>query len=219
MYPEYRISEIIAGMGANQGHFVADRDAGTSVAVGLKEEDGERGVGGRIRMFRQLRKLTLKQVADAARITESYLSQIERGSATGSVDALSRIAGAVGLTLSDLFTADAPAHKIVRRDERPAIASDGVAKSLLTLRPLRSLEVMEAILDPGASIGDASHTHGDSQELLLALEGGVTCTVDAVDYDLAEGDCIEYSSSIPHSVANPTSALARVLYVISPPSI
>jgi transcriptional regulator with XRE-family HTH domain len=177
------------------------------------------GLGARIRSFRRLRALPLRRVAEDAGITESYLSQIERGTATGSVDTLGRVAAALGLALSDLFAADPPAHTPLRREDRPEMVSEGVRKYLMTMHPLRHLEVMEAVLDPAAQIGDAEHTHGSSQELLIVLDGEVDCAVDAVTHRLRAGDSMEYFSSLPHWVGNPTAEPARILYVISPPSI
>ncbi|MEU2211367.1 XRE family transcriptional regulator [Streptomyces hygroscopicus] len=176
-------------------------------------------LGTRIRDYRRMRRLTLRRVADAAGITESYLSQIERGTATGSVDVLSRIATALALSLSDLFSGEPPRHTALRRADRPEITSEGVRKYLFTRRPLLHLEVMEAVLDGGALIGDAQHVHGSSQELVIVLEGSVVCTVEGDRHPLDEGDSIEYTSSQPHSVENPGTERARILYVISPPSI
>ncbi|MEU4896263.1 XRE family transcriptional regulator [Streptomyces sp. NPDC044780] len=176
-------------------------------------------LGARIRDYRRMRQLTLRRIADAAGITESYLSQIERGTATGSVDVLSRVATALGLSLSDLFGGEPPQHTALRRADRPQITSEGVRKYLFTRRPLRHLEVMEAVLDGGASIGDAQHVHGSSQELVIVLEGSVVCTVEGRRCELDEGDSIEYTSSQPHSIENPGTEQARILYVISPPSI
>lgn len=176
-------------------------------------------VGPRIRAFRTMRHLPLRRVAEAAGITESYLSQIERGSATGSVDVLTRVAAALNLGLSDLFADEPPSHSPLRHAERPELVSDGVTKYLFTLHPLRNLEVMEAVMAPGAQIGDETHVHGSSQELLIVLAGGVDCVVEQNSHRLNAGDSMEYFSSSPHSVSNPTTEEARILYVISPPSI
>ena len=46
-------------------------------------------------------------------------------------------------------------------------------KSLLTPKPLHSLEVVAAEFDAGGSTGDEPYTHGDSEELLLVLAGRV----------------------------------------------
>ena len=60
-------------------------------------------VGERLRAIRRLRRATLKTVADRADLSESFLSQVERGRANASVGSLKRIAAALGVNVADLF--------------------------------------------------------------------------------------------------------------------
>ncbi|MFC3074112.1 helix-turn-helix domain-containing protein [Shinella pollutisoli] len=57
----------------------------------------------RIRTFRNYRKMTVSELADAAGISQPYLSEIEAGKKTGSVDVLKRIAKALRVDLDDLI--------------------------------------------------------------------------------------------------------------------
>jgi len=52
-------------------------------------------LGQRIRDVRQKKKMTLRDAADAAGVSESFLSQVERGLANPSVASLRRIADAM----------------------------------------------------------------------------------------------------------------------------
>jgi len=56
----------------------------------------------RIRTFRNYRKMTVSELAEAAGISQPYLSEIETGKKTGSVDVLKRIAAALKVDLDDL---------------------------------------------------------------------------------------------------------------------
>ncbi|OJF92433.1 helix-turn-helix domain-containing protein [Pararhizobium antarcticum] len=56
----------------------------------------------RIRTLRNYRGLTMSQLAKAAGISQPYLSEIEAGKKTGSVDVLKRIAVALKVDLDDL---------------------------------------------------------------------------------------------------------------------
>lgn len=56
----------------------------------------------RIRSFRTYRKMTVSELAEAAGISQPYLSEIESGKKTGSVDVLKRIATALKVDLDDL---------------------------------------------------------------------------------------------------------------------
>ncbi|KPF46875.1 helix-turn-helix domain-containing protein [Rhizobium sp. AAP43] len=56
----------------------------------------------RIRTFRTYRKMTVSDLATAAGISQPYLSEIESGKKTGSVDVLKRIAAALKVDLDDI---------------------------------------------------------------------------------------------------------------------
>jgi DNA-binding XRE family transcriptional regulator len=56
----------------------------------------------RIRTFRTYRKMTVSELAEAAGISQPYLSEIESGKKTGSVDVLKRIASALKVDLDDI---------------------------------------------------------------------------------------------------------------------
>ena len=56
----------------------------------------------RIRTYRKYRGMTMIELAEAAGISQPYLSDIENGKKTGSVDVLKRIAAALRVDLDDL---------------------------------------------------------------------------------------------------------------------
>ncbi|RKE85725.1 helix-turn-helix transcriptional regulator [Rhizobium sp. AG855] len=56
----------------------------------------------RIRTYRTYRKLSVSDLAAAAGISQPYLSEIESGKKTGSVDVLKRIAVALKVDLDDI---------------------------------------------------------------------------------------------------------------------
>jgi DNA-binding XRE family transcriptional regulator len=55
-----------------------------------------------VRVFRTYRKLSVSDLATAAGISQPYLSEIESGKKTGSVDVLKRIAAALTVDLDDI---------------------------------------------------------------------------------------------------------------------
>src|ERR671937_556024 len=177
-------------------------------------------VGERLRDIRRLRRATLRTIADRAGVSESFLSQVERGRASASIASLRRIAGALGVTVADLFEPSGPPRpRVIRRDERPSLAFGILGrKLLLTPRPLQHLEVFAGELDPGGSTGSEPYAHGDSEELFVVLSGSVRLQLGGELYDLEQGDSIDYRSSTPHRVANVGEGRAEVMWIISPPS-
>src|SRR3954447_1346 len=108
-------------------------------------------VGERLRELRRFRRATLRTIADRSGLSESFLSQVERGRSSASIASLRRIADALGVSIADLFDQDsASGPRVLRREDRPAL-SFGVLgrKLLLTPGPLQNLEVFVGELDVG----------------------------------------------------------------------
>jgi transcriptional regulator with XRE-family HTH domain len=182
--------------------------------------DGRVDLGERLRAIRLLRRRTLKDVAVDAGVSESFLSQLERGRTGASVATLQRLAAALGIEVSDLFASNGlPRPTLLRREARQHVLWGHLGrKALLTPKPFHALEVVAVAFDPGGSTGDEPYTHGDSEELLLVLSGRAHVQLGEEVYDLRAGDSVHYRSSTPHRVSNPGAEPAEVLFVISPPS-
>ena len=191
-----------------------------STLATAQETNGKLELGERLRAVRQLRRLTLREVATAAGVSESFVSQLERGRSSASVATLQRLAAAVGIEISDLFAAEPQAGpRVLRREERQQLEWGHLGrKALLTPKPFHSLEVVAAAFDPGGSTGDEPYTHGDSEELLVVLDGIVHLQLGTEIFELRSGDSIDYRSSTPHRLVNAGEETAEVIWIISPPS-
>ena len=197
----------------------SDSEDGLSAAESIAVAT-EPSVGSRLRSLRRSRRLTLREIAVRSSLSESFLSQLERGQTGATVQSLQRIALALGVEVSDLFSVDdARRPRVIRRDDRNAVAWGKLGrKALLTPKPFEYLEVVAAELDAGGSTGDVPYTHGDSEELFLVVCGTVELELDGDVISLSAGDSAHYRSSTPHRVSNVGSDTAEVLYVIAPPS-
>ena len=193
----------------------------SSMSAQVPVDEPRVDVGERLRAIRRVRRATLRSVADRAALSESFLSQVERGKANASVASLSRIAAALGVTVADLFEPDGARGRprVLRREARPALTFAGLGrKYMLTPRPLEHLQVIVGELDPGGSTGDEPYTHGDSEELMVVLAGVVSLQLGSETFELSTGDSIDYRSSTPHRLVNIGGDTAEVMWIISPPS-
>jgi transcriptional regulator with XRE-family HTH domain len=177
-------------------------------------------VGERLRELRRLRRCTLRTIAERSGLSESFLSQVERGRSSASIASLRRIAEALGVSIADLFEPGGlPGPRVLRRDERPALQFGILGrKLLLTPRPLQHLEVFAGELEVGGSTGEQPYAHGDSEELFVVVSGSVQLELGGELFDLESGDSIDYRSSTPHRISNTGDELAEVMWIISPPS-
>lgn len=190
------------------------------MARSAPEVAAEFDVGERLRTLRRFRRCTLQTVAARSGLSESFLSQVERGRSNASIASLRRIADALGVTMADLFEPNGmPRPRVLKRDDRPALQFGILGrKSLLTPRPLHHLEVFQGELEVGGSTGEEPYAHGDSEELFLVLSGTVQLELGGELFELEPGDSIDYRSSTPHRAVNTGQERAEVLWIISPPS-
>jgi transcriptional regulator with XRE-family HTH domain len=177
-------------------------------------------LGGAVRAVRLRRRLTLRALAGATDLSESFLSQFERGLTQCSVASLRRIAEALGVELAQLFDVEGGAKgRVLRAAARPAISFGHFAvKQLLTPIGPKHVEVFSVRFETGGSTGDNQYIHGDSDEFLLVQSGSVRLHLANDVFRLDEGDSIVFRSSVPHRVVNSNEGPSTVLWVISPPS-
>lgn len=177
--------------------------------------------GARLRSRRRALQLTLSDVASRAGVTEGHLSSIERERSNASVATLQRICGVLRLKVGDLFAqADASVQPVLRfRDARGVAFGEGASKIKLTPAGFDHLELLLGHFAPGGSTGVEPYTHGDSEEVLLVIEGEVEVTADGKTHALGTFDSVHYRSSQPHRVAEATgTAEARVVWAMAPPT-
>ncbi len=191
-------------------------------APGVQERvsEGHNDVGARLREVRRARRRTLRQVAGAARISESFLSQVERGLSNASVATLRRIAVALGVTIGDLFDQrEEGTPEVLRAGSRPSLDFGILGrKLLLNPAPHRSFDMLVCEFEPGGSSGEEPYSHGDSEEVALVLRGSIVFELGADTLRLDTDDSVRYRSSVPHRVAANQSWGASVLFVTTPPS-
>ena len=177
-------------------------------------------MGARLRRIRHSRRRTLRDVAGAARVSESFLSQLERGIVSASVASLQRIAQALGVEVHELFASRPDASPRVSRMARAEALEfgDRARKWLLTPTPTHALEVVLCEFDESGSTGAEPCSHGDSEELCIVLYGRVELRVEDERTVLGAGDTARYRSAQPHVTRNLGPGRARVLYAVTPPT-
>ncbi|WP_416443609.1 helix-turn-helix domain-containing protein [Leucobacter sp. HNU] len=182
--------------------------------------DHEDDLGPRVASFRELRGMSLRALAAAAGVSTSFLSQLENGRTNASVASLRKIAGALGVSPAELLDERA-AHTrgVLRADRRPRLEGAlGVEKFVLSLPPLRNLEVYAGEFAPGASTGAHPYTHGNAQEMFVVIDGTVVFELGGERFEMSRDDSIEFLSSVPHRIVNESDAEARVIWINSPPT-
>jgi len=190
-------------------------------ALGDTPFDPEAAIGGQLRELRQVKNLTLKEVAEMAGISVGYLSQLERNRSRLPIGVLKRISDALGVHMNWFFQqrseGDASERDIVVRANnrrRMSFTGLGISEELLSPNLSGPLELLISTIAPGADSEDYSH---DGAESGLVLSGVLELWVSGRYFKLGEGDSFAFKSTEVHRCANPGEMPTRVLWVITPP--
>jgi transcriptional regulator with XRE-family HTH domain len=177
-------------------------------------------LGPRIRALRQARGLTLRELAERAGVTESFLSQVEREVTSPSIASVQRIAHALDLAIAELFVEEAAHGRVVRRAERRRIAYPGLGAvdEFLTAGLDGRIQVILSTIEPGGGTGDEPYAHESDEEVVIVLSGRLELWVADEQHVLEEGDSVTYSSRLKHRNRNVGDTTAVVLFCVTPPS-
>jgi transcriptional regulator with XRE-family HTH domain len=185
----------------------------------LVREAERRALGSSIRTLRIGQGRTLADVAAAAGVSVSLLSQVERGLIDPSLDSLRDIAEALATTPFALLQNGSARSRVVRRAQRLrlTIPDRHYAYELLSPSLDGAFEVGEWTLQPGRSSSEERRGHA-GEEGTLILEGRVLFEAGHERFELAEGDYVAFDARTPHRVTALGAHAARGLFIISPPS-
>jgi transcriptional regulator with XRE-family HTH domain len=180
----------------------------------------EARLGARLRSLREGRGLSMKALADAAGVSESFLSQVERGAANPSVASLRRIAQGLGTSVGSLFEDGGSSGRLTRAADRPRLTHPQRKWEDFLLTPPSSqrLQVILSVIEPDEGSGDEPYSHDSDEECVIVLKGSLEFAVGDERYLLEEGDSLVFGSRTPHWNRNPGPSKAEVLWITTPPS-
>lgn len=170
-------------------------------------------VGGQIRSRRQQQGLTLVALAERAGLSQPFLSQVENGRATPSMESLYRIATALGTTPQALFAGDADAGTVVARAADPGVAvvaTPGESLRRLLLPGGAPFHVVELV---GLATEFRESWAHPGFEAIYVLAGPVEVEVDGQLTALATGDLMSYPADLPHRYRSKLGEQARALLI------
>lgn len=181
---------------------------------GSGDDAAKEALAGNVRRLRLARGMSLRDLAEVTGSSKALLSQIERGVANPTIGVLTRVAGALDVTLHELVRSPLLAPQLVAGDWGDLASLDEVAvRTIFTSFERRRLEISEAALPAGDSSSKSSHGRG-SEEYAYLLDGAVTVTSNGWSVELAPGDGLRFSAEFDH-VYTGGPAGARVLTIVA----
>lgn len=165
----------------------------------------EEAVGAAIRELRQREGLTLAQVSEQAGISRGMLSKIENGQTSAGMDTLGRIARALGVSMSMLFSkydASPSAAHHIKRGTGMEVVRRGT-KSGHTYHLLAYDQGPVKLFEPFLiTMNDDSEQYPVFQhpgtEFLYMLDGVIEYRCGESTYVLEPGDALSFQGDVPH---------------------
>ena len=171
-------------------------------------------VGVRLRVLREQRALSLRELARQCGLSFNAISRIERGENSPTVSTLHSLATALRVPISAFFEdASEQLTVLIRRHQRLSFDGHGISmESLGTGLRDQQLEPFQVTVAPRAGNGDGPIIH-PGQEFVHCLEGCITYRVNADAYHLEAGDSLLFVATQPHSFHNAGDQAARLILV------
>ncbi len=180
--------------------------------------------GEKLREIRERKKITLKEVAEKAGVSESLISQIERNKVSPAIDTLLTIAEILEIDFEYLFKEYKKKKlvNLVRLNERNKMVIPDVAYEQLskTIEPgdEHGIEAYYMEIKPGGKSGGTEYGH-KGKELGIIVAGTGEFRIGDQVFNLKKGDSISFVSSVPHMLKNTGSSNLKAYWVITPPKL
>ena len=187
--------------------------------------DANINLGMNIRDARMRHNLSIKALAEAAGVTSSLLSQIERGLANPSISTMKAISDALQEPLYNFFLPKVQNHEhlITRAASRERFffpnfsgitRPDGYECELLNRTESGNLTMLRTKLPARSTSSTIARTHTED-EIAFVTQGNVIIQLGDVREILNEEDCIVIPANVPHRWINETDFPVYIIHCSS----
>lgn len=176
-------------------------------------------IGEKIKALRLASDLTQEELANRARLSKGFISQLENDQTSIQIDSLSDILEALGVGLSEFFSDSRETRVVFSPADR--IAVDGTGASIFELLvPGSTNSLMDPImveLKPGESLEKRAPHSGE--QFGYVFQGTATLKIGRKSFDVPKNNCFYFTSDRAHQIANNGKRAVSLLWVTTPPQM
>ncbi|QPA29858.1 cupin domain-containing protein (plasmid) [Brucella anthropi] len=182
-------------------------------------------IGRQIRLRRQVRGMSLKDVASRAQLSIGLISQVERGLTAPSVQSMMAICEALEMPVRWLF--DTPANPdaeeneiVVRHSKRRKLYYENgtFLKEIMTPDSQREIQMLRFVMQPGASSGEPYH-NSEGNKCGLVLNGLFGLEIDKRQFQIGAGDSFAFPASADIRYWTVGDEPCEVIWIASPATV
>jgi transcriptional regulator with XRE-family HTH domain len=185
----------------------------------MVNSDHSKNLGKRLRKRRTELGYTLKELADKTVLTASFLSKIERGETTPSLNTLLKLGEILQVQVMYFMADEKETRRLLRAENRWQMELKDVETSYELLTPdlTGNFETLLIRLKPGSK-NVVRPLRVDTEEMYFVLEGSLLVEIDNEEIILRKGDSLHFKNNsnltkIVCAGQDPVTYIA----VISPP--
>ncbi len=178
-------------------------------------------LGKKIKSLRLTSELTQEELANRAKLTKGFISQVESEhfETSISLESLSDILDALGISLSDFFKETKEPQIVYTKKERIPIENTGASRFEL-LVPGSTNNEMDPIfveLLSGEKLEKTNPHQGE--QFGYVLKGTLTLVKNKTEYTISKNNCFYFTSDEHHQIMNKSDKPTAFIWVVTPPQI
>ena len=178
-------------------------------------------IGEKIKALRLSSDLTQEELANRARLTKGFISQLENNhfQTSISLESLADILDVFGVGLSEFFDDRDDPNVVFKPSERIEVEGTGASEFHL-LVPGSTNNEMDPILltlKPGEKLEPRDPHPGE--QFGYVLKGTITLKLGSKTYAASNNNCFYFTSDQPHQIMNMGKNDASLLWVVTPPQM
>ena len=179
-------------------------------------EDINLRIAARVRGERAVRRWSLDELAERARVSKAMISKIERAEVSPTAALLGKLSGAYGITLSALLADPEERRGPARRADQPVWRDPdtGYVRRQVAASASIPVELTEVDLPAGAAVSFPASSYAFISQVMWVLSGRLSFVEEDVTHDLGPGDSYELGAPVARTFRNDGAEPCRYLVVV-----
>lgn len=174
-------------------------------------------IGNKLKNLRIQKELTQEELGERTDLTKGYISQLERGLSSPSMETFFQLLEVLGCTPQEFFSEEMTEQKVVYSEEDRVIFEDletgYVMEWLVSESNENEMEPILLLIMPGKAYKQFSPSQ--SETFIWVLSGTIQLKLGSKTYQAREGESLYYISSDVHQLFNESSQITQLLVVVT----